>query len=194
MSGHEVVPVALRAVRHAAIGPVARVRGQGERHPPASAHLGVRDGDLRAGRVLPIRVVVATDQARRAQDGERQRAATLGQLVLGQVVEQQRDAARIDPSVRGVGGQRLLVVAALAGHAALDDGELPLGMADLGAPWKGRDKAHPVILGAVVEGDRHAQERIVGAELQLGHQLGRLDGVDACRPIRQRRRGPGVRP
>ncbi len=57
----------------------------------------------------------------------RQLASVVDQLVLGHVVEQERDARRVDEAAGRVGRQWHLAVAALHRQAALHDRELALG-------------------------------------------------------------------
>ena len=68
-------PVRLAPRADARRRPTSRRSAGAEREPPRPDHLGAGDGDLGAGRVLAERVVVAADQAGRAEDGERQLAA-----------------------------------------------------------------------------------------------------------------------
>ena len=181
--------VAFGSRRHTAGEPVAGVGIQREVDPPPTAHLRARDRHLGSGGVLPIGVVVAADEADRAQhrDGElpsRRCLGRLGQLVLGQVREQDGKAARVDPAVRRVGRERLLAVTALSDHPALDDGELALGVRRV-RPSRDRGvEAHSMVVRVVDEGEADPDERLIGPQLDLHGDVGhlRLGGPSPIRP------------
>ena len=119
--------VALGRLKDACLGPTSRVRHHHEREAPWADPLRIWNGYLWTGRVLAIGVRIAADQPERTEDGDRQLASVVDQLVLGDVVEQQRDALRVDEAAGRVGRQRHLAVAALHRQAAFHDRELALG-------------------------------------------------------------------
>src|SRR5437660_10442744 len=106
------------------------------------------------GRILAVSVVVAADQAGRAEGGERQ--FVVEELVLGHVLQQERDPAGGDEGTGGVGCDRDLAVAALRLPTAPDDCELPFGARTLRRLAKRHMGANALVVAQVVELDAYA--------------------------------------
>ncbi len=114
-------------------------------------HLCAGDRHLRAGWVLAIGVVVAADQAGRAQQREGHLGAAIDQLVLHDVIQQHAEAARLDPAMGRKGGQGLLAISTLAGKPALDHGELALRVRPIRPPRQGNVEPDAMVVRVVDE-------------------------------------------
>ena len=76
---------------------------------------------------------------------------------------------RVDEPARRKGRQSELVRAALGGQAPVHDGERTLGVGAVDASREREVSAQPVVAGLVVELVGDAQEALVGAQLERGH-------------------------
>jgi hypothetical protein len=163
---------ALGLGQHAVLVPVAGVGvdGQPGRHRPEA--LGAGGRGRRPGRFVPVAVVVAADQADRAEQRQGQLGRVGEQLVLGDVVEQDRDPAGVDEAAGREGRQGHLAVAALGLQAPPDHRELALGRGVAGRGGQRHVQAQAVVAAGVDEGDGQPREPLPGSQLDLG------DGVD----------------
>ena len=138
--------VALELGEHAAFVPGAVVGIQREADAPRAAALSGRDRDLRACGALAVGVGAAADQPGRAEDGKRQFASPVHELVLHRVLEQRRHPAGIDEAVGGEGRQGDLTESLLGLEGSLDDGELALRGGEPGFPRE-RDVEPKAMIG-----------------------------------------------
>src|SRR5262249_42104096 len=105
------------------------------------------------------------------------------ELILACVREQERDSARVDEAVGGVGGDGLFAGAALRRVAALDHSELALGERRRGRAPEGNVHAEPMVVARVLECDADSDERLACAKLSFRHDVYLTSLVEARRPV-----------
>ncbi len=159
------MPVALSCGAGACVAPPPGVGEERESEGPGTEQLRSRDGHLRSGGVLPIRVGVPADQPEGPEQGQGE-LTTVDDFVFGHLIEE--DAAPIDACEghRGKCGQRHLAVPCLKLEPSLHHRELAFGRGAGDGRRQWDMEPDPMVHRVVVEADRDANERLIGAKLE----------------------------